>query len=260
MNDLGPVHGGLAENQAVRARVHDLEAEFEELVAKLLPITYSAPGGTARRRSATGTKPSPPPQISAGDVFAYAAGVLDAEGLESVTLRRVAADLKISTRTLYKRIGNHENMIRGAVVAYCESLEFACLFEGAWRATAASCCAALYDELIAHPNLTRLITCSAEQTFADAVEHLTRVAVADGAPQRLARECSQSLVTTCVHAAVVASGSRYSDRATPANALRATVELILDGLDERRARADEELRRESFSAMPVDAGTIDGQI
>jgi AcrR family transcriptional regulator len=36
-------------------------------------------------------------------------------GARAVTVRRLAADLKISTRTLYKRIGNRDNLIRNVV-------------------------------------------------------------------------------------------------------------------------------------------------
>jgi AcrR family transcriptional regulator len=41
--------------------------------------------------------------------------LLDAEGARAVTVRRLAADLKISTRTLDKRIGNRDNLIRTVV-------------------------------------------------------------------------------------------------------------------------------------------------
>jgi AcrR family transcriptional regulator len=76
--------------------------------------------------------------------------LLDAEGARAVTVRRVAANLKISTRTLYKRIGNRDNPIRNVVELYFAKLNLDFGECNSWESTASNSCLGLYETLCAH--------------------------------------------------------------------------------------------------------------
>jgi Bacterial regulatory proteins, tetR family len=100
-----------------RARLHtkavaiDIEAEFDRFVEELLSITRRAaaearPSSAQRRRAAVR-----PRSITDEQIYEYKLMLLDREGPQSLTARRLAAELGISTGTLYKRIGNHDNLI-----------------------------------------------------------------------------------------------------------------------------------------------------
>jgi AcrR family transcriptional regulator len=138
-----------------RPRAIDVEAEFDQFVAELIPM--AARDGNGRKRSAGQRRtPGPPPSISADTIFAHALKVLDQEGPAAVTVRRVAADLGISTRTLYKRIGNHDNMIRHAVALHHSRLNLKFRELDSRESTAMSWCMNLHREMSPHPQPTRV--------------------------------------------------------------------------------------------------------
>ncbi len=51
------------------------------------------------------------PLISVDAIFTRALELLDAEGAQALNARRLAGDLKCSTRTLYQQVGNREQLI-----------------------------------------------------------------------------------------------------------------------------------------------------
>ncbi|NED67315.1 TetR family transcriptional regulator, partial [Streptomyces sp. SID10244] len=55
------------------------------------------------------------PLIPVETIYERALVLLDDEGDSALSTRRLAADLRISTRTLYQQVGNRENLIRALV-------------------------------------------------------------------------------------------------------------------------------------------------
>jgi AcrR family transcriptional regulator len=54
--------------------------------------------------------------LDAGQVVAAAAAVADAEGLEAVTLARVAADLGVKSPSLYNHVAGRDGLVRGVAL------------------------------------------------------------------------------------------------------------------------------------------------
>ena len=61
------------------------------------------------------------PLIPVDVIYEHALALIDAEGAEALNARRLAADLKCSTRTLYQQVGNREELIRALVAATSRS-------------------------------------------------------------------------------------------------------------------------------------------
>jgi hypothetical protein len=77
--------------------------------------------------------------------------------VQALTVRRLAADIKISTRTLYKRILNRDNLIRKIVELHFSELNLVVRECDSWESTALGWCVGLHTALCAHPHLTDLI-------------------------------------------------------------------------------------------------------
>ena len=64
----------------------------------------------------------PRPLIPAEVIYERALALLDAEGADALSARRLAADLGISTRTLYEQVGPREKLIRTLVARHFSRL------------------------------------------------------------------------------------------------------------------------------------------
>jgi AcrR family transcriptional regulator len=201
------------------ARIIDVEAEFDQFVTGLIPMA-ARDGSECKRSTGQRRRPGPPPSISAETIFEHALEVLDQEGPAAVTVRRIAADLKISTRTLYKRIGNHDNMIRNVIALYYCRLNLEVRKLDSWESTAMSWCMNLYRELSAHPHVTALMTVQHGATLRGYVDELLKATLQEGISRERAVECCRSLVNLTVNDAIVnARGSSVLETARLALAL-----------------------------------------
>lgn len=202
-------------------------------------ISVTARDGDCRRSTGQRRTPGPPPSIRADTIFEHALKVLDQEGPAAVTVRRIAADLKISTRTLYKRIGNHDNMIRHAVALHYSRLDLEVRELGCWESTAMSWCLNLHRELSAHPHLTELMTAQEGETLQGYVDEFLKVTLREGISRKRAIECARSLVNLTINDAIVnARGSSQpecgsderAEKSAISGDLRGTIRLILAGV------------------------------
>jgi hypothetical protein len=60
--------------------------------------------------------------ISAEVICGRARGIIDAEDAQALSVQSAAGELKLSTRTLYKRIGNRDRLIRVGVERHFSTL------------------------------------------------------------------------------------------------------------------------------------------
>lgn len=100
----------------------DVEAEFDRFAASMRAINSPTSAEIGPRRVTGENRSNSRRSISASEIYEYALALLDAEGEQALTARRLAAGMNISTRTLYKRIGNHDNLIAKVVQLHCASL------------------------------------------------------------------------------------------------------------------------------------------
>lgn len=135
-------------------------------------------------------------------IYQHALVLLDAEGAQALTVRRLAVGLKISTRTLYKRIGNQDKLIRKVVELHFSTLCLEFCEGDTWESTAWNWCNGLRVALCAHPHFTELMTDGDALLLSDYVDALMQAARGEGVPPDTVVECCRSLVDVTINDAI----------------------------------------------------------
>jgi AcrR family transcriptional regulator len=143
------------------------------------------------------------PLIPVELIYERALALLDAEGSGALTTRRLAAELKISTRTLYQQVGSREELIRALVTRHFSQLKLDFHEYEDWEATSLEWCTALHDALRAHPFLTELMTVDDRNVIMDYVDELVDATLREGIPRKLAVECCRALVNLTINHSVM---------------------------------------------------------
>lgn len=143
------------------------------------------------------------PLIPVEDIYDHAFELLDTEGAGALTTRRLAADLKISTRTLYQQVASREQLIRALVARHFSRLKLDFHEYADWETTALKWCLALHDALAAHPYLTELMTNDDRNAVLDYMAALTKASLREGIPRNLAVECTRALVNLTFNHTIV---------------------------------------------------------
>ena len=126
------------------------------------------------------------PLIPVNAIYERALELLDAEGSEALTTRRLATDLKISTLTLYQQVGSREQLIRALVAQHFSQLRLDFREYEDWETTALQWCLGLHEALRAHPFLTELMTIDDRKPVMDYLAELTKATLREGIPRQLA--------------------------------------------------------------------------
>jgi AcrR family transcriptional regulator len=142
------------------------------------------------------------PLIPVEAIHRRAFELLTTEGSEALTTRRLAADLGISTKTLYVQVGSRDQLIRALVADYFAELKLEFHETGDWESTAVQWCVTLDTALREHPFLTELMTVEDRGAVMKFVAELTNASIRAGLPRALATECSRALVTLTINHAV----------------------------------------------------------
>ncbi|NDZ95922.1 TetR family transcriptional regulator [Streptomyces sp. SID6673] len=180
------------------------------------------------------------PLIPVDEILDRALALLDEEGAEALSARRLAGDLKISTRTLYQQVGNREALIRALVARHFENLRLEFQDMGAWESTALNWCLTLRDTLRAHPYLTELMSFADRRVIVEYVGDLVKAARRVGIPAETAAQCCRALVNVTVNHTIVEvralhepspSSDHLAEAEYMANNLPITIRWILAGVD-----------------------------
>jgi AcrR family transcriptional regulator len=143
------------------------------------------------------------PLIPVEVIYERALALLDAEGSRAFTTRRLAAELKISTRTLYQQVGSREELIRALVARHLSQLKLDFHEYDDWESTALHWCTALHAALHAHPYLTELMTVDDRNAVMSYVDELVNATLREGIPKKLAIECCRALVNLTINHSIV---------------------------------------------------------
>ena len=143
------------------------------------------------------------PLIPVEVIYERALALLDAEGSGALTTRRLAAELKISTRTLYQQVGSREQLVRALVARHLSQLKLDFHEYDDWESTALHWCTALRAALRAHPYLTELMTVDDRNAVMSYVDELVNATLREGIPEKLAIECCRALVNLTINHSIV---------------------------------------------------------
>src|SRR5882762_6078029 len=186
----------------------------------------------------------PRPLIPAEAIYERALALLDAEGADALSARRLASDLGISTRTLYEQVGPREKLIRTLVARHFSRLQLDFHEDDDWESTALQWCLALHETLRSHPFLTELMTIADREVVTSYVDKLLRAMVRAGVPRALAVECCRALVTVTINHTIIEVRALREPQLSPENAAEAakiaanfpmTIGWIVDGVDAQAA-------------------------
>jgi len=182
----------------------------------------------------------PRPLIPVEVIYERALALLDAEGADALSARRLAADLGISTRTLYEQVGPREKLIRTLVARHFSRLQLDFHEHDDWQSTALQWCLALHETLRSHPFLTELMTIADREAVTLYVNKLLKSMVRAGVPRVLAVECCRALVTVTINHTIIEVRALREPEHSPENAAEAakiaanfpmTIRWILDGVN-----------------------------
>jgi AcrR family transcriptional regulator len=143
------------------------------------------------------------PLIPVEVIYTRALALLDSEGAGALNARRLAAELRISTRTLYQQVGNREELIRALVARHFSRLTLEFQEYDDWETTAFQWCMTFHNTLRAHPFLTELMTIEDRQAIEGYVNELVKAALREGLSRRLAIEGCRALVNVTINHTIV---------------------------------------------------------
>jgi AcrR family transcriptional regulator len=190
------------------------------------------------------------PLIPVEVIYERALALLDAEGSGALTTRRLAAELKISTRTLYQQVGSREELIRALVARHLSQLKLDFHEYDDWESTALHWCMGLHNALHAHPYLTELMTIDDRNAVMSYVDELVNATLREGIPKKLTVECCRALVNLTINHSIVEVRGMHEPKLSRESAAESarieknfpmTVRWILAGV---RAEADADRARQ----------------
>jgi AcrR family transcriptional regulator len=189
-----------------------------------------------RRHRSTRDRPAKAP-LSEEVVIDAALAILRSEGLEAVTMRRVAAALDTGPASLYVYVSGREGLLAGMLDRVIAAVELETPDPSRWRDQLHSLLVRMHQALAAHPGIAAMTL--ADQPTTEAVlllaENLLGILLAGGlAPQDAAWACDIFIL-------LATAAAREEDARHPAGSSRE---------DDRREAAGELYK--TFADLPPD--------
>jgi AcrR family transcriptional regulator len=149
------------------------------------------------------------PLVEVQAIYDTALRLLDEQGAEALSARNLAGALGCSTRTLYQQVGKREQLLEGLFNHHFKGLELQFRQGDNWQETAYAWCTTLRAAMLAHPNLSRLMTIEYREPVAAYTTRLLKVLLQAGFPRTLAFASCRALANICVSLA-------FAEISTPA--------------------------------------------
>src|ERR1700759_916499 len=125
------------------------------------PVTRRGPSG--------GTKQP----ITVDVIISTAFGIVEREGYEALTMRRIATALETGPSSLYAHVVNKEDLDELLIGRLCAGIELPEADPGRWREQITSVCAQLRDQYLRYPGISRA-------AFAVAPSNLDTLRISEG--------------------------------------------------------------------------------
>jgi AcrR family transcriptional regulator len=128
------------------------------------------PGAPAARRGPSGGRKQP---ITVDAIIGTAFGIVETEGYEALTMRRVATALETGPSSLYAHVVNKEDLDELLIGRLCAGIDLPEPDPAAWRQQLSGVCAQLRDQYLRYPGISRA-------AFAAAPSNLDTLRVSEG--------------------------------------------------------------------------------
>jgi AcrR family transcriptional regulator len=186
------------------------------------------------RHRSTRDRPAKAP-LSDGAVVGAALAILKSDGLEAVTMRRVAAALDTGAASLYVYVSGRDGLLQAMLDCVIATVELEAPDPSRWRAQLYSLLQGVHDALVAHPGIAAMTLANPPTTkgVLRLTENLLGILLAGGLD-------SQDAAWACdIFVLLVTGAAREDDVRRPRG---------LDG--DRREQADELYK--TFAGLPPD--------
>ncbi|MFL6120757.1 TetR/AcrR family transcriptional regulator [Actinophytocola sp.] len=127
-------------------------------------------GAPAARRGPSGGRKKP---ITVDAIIGTAFGIVEREGYEALTMRRLAAALETGPSSLYAHVVNKEDLDELLIGRLCAEIDLPEPDPAAWRRQIVGVCTQLRDQYLRYPGISRA-------AFAAAPSNLDTLRVAEG--------------------------------------------------------------------------------
>ena len=127
-------------------------------------------GRPPARRGPSGGSKQP---ITVEAIISTAFGIVEREGYDALTMRRVAAALETGSSSLYAHVVNKEDLDELLIGRLCAEIDLPEPDPGAWRSQIISVCTQLRDQYLRYPGISRA-------AFAAAPSNLDILRVTEG--------------------------------------------------------------------------------
>jgi AcrR family transcriptional regulator len=148
-------------------------------------------------------------------IYDHALRLIDREGVRALNMRRLADELQISIRTLYKRIGSRDDLIRNVLQLHGSRMDLEFPDVGPLELRAWAWSVSLREDLRAHPHLTKLMRDDRTWMLHGPIRLLVDTAVREGVPATLAERFAWSLANVTIDEALREVATPQSTRRSP---------------------------------------------
>ncbi|MDX1733708.1 MAG: TetR/AcrR family transcriptional regulator C-terminal domain-containing protein [Halioglobus sp.] len=142
------------------------------------------------------------PLVAVETIYDAALELLDESGPDALSARNLAARLKCSTRTLYQQVGKREELIGRLIDYQLDRLKLDFHRGDHWRDSARNWALGMREALLAHPNLSSLMTTEHRAPVASYANELLKVLLEAGFEQEHALRACRVLVNVAVSLAL----------------------------------------------------------
>ena len=160
-------------------------------ILSAMSLANSPPTSHSARHRSTRDRPAKAP-LSEGAIVDAALAILKSEGLDAVTMRRVAAALDTGPASLYVYVPDREGLLRAMLDRVIATIEFEAPDPARWRAQLHSLLERMHQALVAHPGIAAMTLADPPTTEAVLLlaENLLGILLAGGLdPQAAAWGC-----------------------------------------------------------------------
>lgn len=179
----------------------------------------------------TGKPRGRPKKVTAEEIADAALALLDAEGLEAVSFRRVAGQLGVSHMTLYSYLDSKEALLDAVVGRALEVPELADP-HGPWHESLREVLVEIHDALVARPRIAELLlTHSADGPWLSAIRDRLLALLKPAGFTRGQTVDAISVLMNYVLGTAMVEASRGSGASPKAFAMG--LDLLVDGLQKR---------------------------
>jgi len=138
------------------------------------------------------------PLVAVETIYNAALRLLDEKGVDALSARNLAAELKCSTRTLYQQVGKRDELVEGLIKYHLGGLSLEFHPADSWQDSTRNWARAMRHTLLDHPNLARLMTAAHRGAVASYVNELLKVLLSEGFNEELALRACRVLANITV--------------------------------------------------------------